>query len=134
MDFRFVPSNPVCFDKMSLWWVNRNMTAHQGSRVQQVCNQKGIMWWEPRGQIWMECRELQLSVRHAADQRRLWRACKGVQVLAPPGSRRGIWEEEVLSLSICLSIYHSTNNSGPLMRMKWDIFLYRSVLFVHLIS
>ena len=33
------------------FWVNRDMTAHQGSRVQLVCNRKETSWWEPRGLI-----------------------------------------------------------------------------------
>ena len=50
----------------------------------------------------------QSSQRHAADQGvsdvAIDTACKGVQALAPPGSRKKIWEE-VLFLSICISIY-----------------------------
>ena len=51
--------------------------------------------------------------------------------MAPPGSRKKIWEEEVLSLSICLSIYLLTNtNYGPFSRIKWEIYLYKQVCFV----
>ena len=59
-------------------------------------------------------------------------ACKGVQALAPPGSQKKIWEE-VLSLSICLSIYLTTNNCGPCSRIKWEIYFYKEVFhsFVH---
>ena len=51
-------------------------------------------------------------------------AGKGVQALAPSGSRKKIWEE-VLSLSICLSIYLSTiNKLWALFENKMrDIFL-----------
>ena len=70
-------------------------------------------------------RELESSEGHAVDQRRLWRACKGVQALTSPGSRKKIWEE-VLSLSICLSIYLSTNNKlWALFENKRDIFFIK---------
>ena len=77
-----------------------------------------------------QCWELQSSKEHAADQRSLWRACKEVQALAPPGSWKKIWEEEVLSLSICLSTHLShTTETSTLSRIKCDryIFLWRSV-------
>ena len=50
MDFRFVPSDPVDFDKLSRCdeWPGQH---DQGTRVQQVCNRKETTWWEPRGQI-----------------------------------------------------------------------------------
>ena len=42
---------------------------------------------------------------------RLWRACKGVQALTPPGSWKKVWEEEVLSLSI-IGLYTPINHFG----------------------
>ena len=74
-----------------------------------------------------ERRESQSSEGHAAAQRYL-----GLQA---GDSRRKIWEEEVLFLSICLSIYLSNNNCGSLPRMKWEIFFIKKcVSFVHWIS
>ena len=58
-----------------------------GHLVEQVCNRKETTWWEPRRQIWTECWESQSSEGHAANQRRLRRACKGVQALARVQSR-----------------------------------------------
>ena len=60
----------------------------------------------------------------------LWRACGRVQALATTGSRKKIWEE-VLSLSICLSISQLTSNCGPFSRMKREIYFYKEVF--HLI-
>ena len=68
------------------------------------------------------------------DQRRLWRACKGVQALAPPGSRR---EEEVLSLIKCLSTHLSqTIETSTLSRIKCERYIFikkcvRSLKFVN---
>ena len=51
-----------------------------------------------------------------------------VQALAPSGSQKKIWEEEVLSLSISLSIYLSTNNKlWALSRIKREIYFYKKV-------
>ena len=104
MDFRFVPSDPVCLAS---------------------CNRKGITWLEPGGEIWTECRESQSSERHATEQRRLWRACKGVQALAPPGSWKKIWEEvlyfEYMSLHPSL-IHH--RNINPFENKVWDIYIF----------
>ena len=101
------------------------MTTHQGTQVEQVCNWKGITWWEPCGQIWTECRESQSSKGHAADQRHLWPACKGVQALASSGSWKKIWEEEVLSLSICLSTHLShTTETSTLSRIKCERYIF----------
>ena len=66
-------------------------------------------------------RESETSEGHAADQRCL--GLQGVQALATSGSQK-IWEE-VLSMSISLSIYLSTNNKlWALLENKMrDIFL-----------
>ena len=61
---------------------------------------------------------VQSSEGHTVDQR-----CLGLQALVPPGSRKKIWEE-VLPLSIRLSIYLSTNKIWALFVNKMrDIFL-----------
>ena len=65
----------------------------QGTRVQQVCNRKETIKWEPRDQIYTESESWE---GHAAEQRRLCWACKGMQALAPSDSQKKIWEEEVL--------------------------------------
>ena len=52
-------------------------------------------------------------------------ACKGVQALAPPGSWMKIWEEEVLSLSICLSTHLShTTKTSTLSRIKCERYIF----------
>ena len=71
------------------------------------------------------------SQGHAANQRCLRghsddTACKGVQVLASLASRKKIWgQEEVPSLSICLSIYFSNQQQtvGPFENKMRDIFI-----------
>ena len=83
-----------------------------------------------------QCRESESSVRRAADQCVSdGTACKEVQTLAPPGSQKKIWEE-VFSLSICLSIYHSTNNKlWALFENKMrGIFFYKQVIFFRSLS
>ena len=56
---------------------------------------------------------------------------EGVQALAPPGSWMKIWEEEVLSLRyVYPSISQLTSNSGPLMRIKCEIYFHKEVRFV----
>ena len=75
------------------------------------------------------------SKGHTADQKHFWRACKGVQTLAPPGSWKKICEEEVHSLSIYLSTHLShTIKTSTLLRIKREreIFIKKCVRsFVH---
>ena len=56
---------------------------------------------------------------------RLWRACKGVHALAPPGSGKKIWERVILSLSICFStnLSHTTETS-TLSRIKCERYIF----------
>ena len=54
----------------------------------------------------------------------LWRACKAVQALAPPDSWKKIWEEELLSLSECMSLHPSLTHHrkiNPFKRKVWEI-------------
>ena len=52
-------------------------------------------------------------------------ACKGVQALAPPGSWKKRWKEEVLSLSICLSTHLShTTETSMLSRIKCERYIF----------
>ena len=61
---------------------------------------------------------------------RLWRACQGLQGLAPPGSWKKIWEE-VLSLSICLSTHLShTTESSTLSKIKCERYIFIKKCFV----
>ena len=47
------------------------------------------------------------------------------QALAPPASRKKIWEEEVLSLSICLSTHLSyTTETSTLSRIKCERYVF----------
>ena len=90
-----------------------------------MCNRKETTWWEPCGQIWTECGEWQSSKGDAVGQKRLWRACKGVQALAPPGFWKKIWGEEIFPLSICLptDLSHTTETS-TLSRIKWERYIF----------
>ena len=50
---------------------------------------------------------------------------RGVLTLAPPGSWKKIWEEEVLSLSICLSIHLShTTETSTFSRIKCERYIF----------
>ena len=54
---------------------------------------------------------------------KLARGC--LQALAPTGSRKKIWEEDVLSLSICLSIHLSyTTETSTLSRIKCERYIF----------
>ena len=60
-----------------------------------------------------------------------WRACKGVQALAPSGSWKKIWEEEVPSLSVCLSTHLSyTTEISTLSRIKCERYIFIKCVFV----
>ena len=102
------------------------LISKQGSTIRALVYNRWVTGRRPCDEnhavIFGQCRESQSSVGHAADQRRLWRACKRVQGLAPPGSQKKIWEEEVLSPSICLCV--------PLSRIKWEMYFYKEVCFV----
>ena len=92
-----------------------------------MCNRKENTWWEPRGQIRTECQESQSSVGHAADQRGLWRAWKGVKELAPTGS----WKKKS-SLSQYMSLHLSLKQQltvGPFMNKRRNIFLFIKIYF-----
>ena len=104
MDFRFVPRYPVCLDKLSRIWQHIRAVGYN-----RCVTRRGHVIWTTRSDL---DRGQRIGVERGTRSRsgRLWRACKRVQALVLPGSLRGIWEEEVLSLSICLSIYLSTNN------------------------
>ena len=70
MDFQFVPSDPVCFDKLSRCDYSTGKR-DQGTQLQPVGNRNETTGWKSRGQIWTECRESESSQGHAAGQRRL---------------------------------------------------------------
>ena len=58
---------------------------------------------------------------------------QGGASVGTPGSWQKIWEEKVISLSICLYIHllHTTETLTPL-RLKWEIYFYKEVCsFVH---
>ena len=75
------------------------------------------------------------SQGHAADQRRLWRygLPEGASFGTPWLLEENIRQEEAPYLCICPSIHLSTNNKlwAPFKNKIRDIFLWRSVLFVH---
>ena len=105
-------SPSVLWQAVTLWWVNR--AARHG-----VGSNRCLTGRRPRGQILTEAENRKSSQGHAADQRvrsslpiRLVKGCKRWR---SSGSRKKIWEE-VLSLSICLSIYLSNQlkTVGPL--------------------
>ena len=61
--------------------------------------------------------------------------CKGVQALAPPGSRKKVWDKKESPLWVYVSPSISqTNNCGPFLRIKWEIYFYHKKCLVHLFS
>ena len=114
MNFGFVPSDPVCFDKLShLWLVNMGMVVRRGRPVEQVCNQKGTRWYENHAvrfrQSGSQNRKSSQEIR--CDQRRLVvsddTAGKGVPTLPTWLQEEYMVQEESPSLSICLFFYLS---------------------------
>ena len=77
---------------------------------------------------------IESSQGYAADQRCLVisdeTACKGVQVLAPPGSRKKIWGKKKSPLRVYVSPSISQTYSVPLSRIKWEIYFYKEVCFI----
>ena len=73
----------------------------QVTYVEQVCNRKETTWWEPRGQIWTECWELQSSEGHTAEQKHPWQACKGVLA---SGKQYGKKKSSLWDMSLHLSL------------------------------
>ena len=74
-------------------------------------------------------KESQTSVGHAANQRRLWRVCKGLQALAPPGSWKKVWDKKRSPLWVYVtpSISEITTNCGPFWRIKAEIYFDKEV-------
>ena len=98
-------------------------------------NRKEITWWEPRDQIWTECRESESSEGHAADQvvsDEIPRGCKRWHPLAP-----GRWygkKKSSLWVYVSPSISQLTTNWWTLFENKaWEIhiFIKKCVSFVH---
>ena len=133
MDFRFVPSDLVCFDKPSR--CGDGSASGQAGRA-GVQPEEDHVIWEPRGQIETESRELRVepeirSRSEASLTIRLARGCKRWHLLAP-GRRYGIRRSplsEYISLHLSLKL---TTNCVPLSRIKWEIyFIYTySSLFI----
>ena len=95
------------------------MTARQGTQVEQVCKAEGDHVMRTTQSVLDRVPRIAVErgTRSRTEASRLVRGC--VQELAPLGSRKKIWEEEVLSLNICLSAHltHTTQTS-TLSRIK----------------
>ena len=102
--------------------ISKQDSTIRDTQVVRVCNRKETTWWEPHGQIWTRSRS----------ERRLWRAYKVVQALAPPGSWKKIWKEKVFFLRISFSTHltHTTEIS-TLSRIKCERYIfYKKSVFV----
>ena len=113
MDFRFVPSDPVCFDKLSRGDESEGWQRYRGSQVQQVSNWKETTWYENHTvRFRQSSQNRESSQGYAAGKRRLGRLWRygfqrSASVGAPWPQEEDMGQEEVPSLSICLSIYLS---------------------------
>ena len=97
----------------------------QDSTIRALRSEGDYMRRTTRSYLDTECRESQSSEGHAADPRRIWWACKEVQALAPPDSWKKIWEQEVISLSICFSTHLShTTETSTLSRIKCERYIF----------
>ena len=90
---------PCAWQAITLWLVNKGIAARRGSQVQQVCNRKETTWYENHAvRIRQSAENQESSQGHSADQRVYVvsddTACKGVQALAPPCSRKKIWDKK----------------------------------------
>ena len=98
MDFEFVPSDPVCFDKLSrcdLQTVGGSASGQASQAGVQPEGDHGI--WEPRGQV-LTVSPDRIEIR-ARDTQPIKGVshdtiCKGVQALAPLGSRKKILDKK----------------------------------------
>ena len=138
MDFWFVPGDPVCFDKLSLLWlVNREVAVCRGRLVEQVCNRKETTWYENHAVRFRQSvqSESKIKPRICCQSEALgcpwWYGLRGGGVGTPRFKKEDMGQEEVPSLSICLSIsLKLTTNCVPLSRMKWEIYIfYKEVCF-----
>ena len=114
------------------------MSVRWGRPVEQVCNRKETTWYVNHEVNLRQSIQSELRVEPGRQLireplGRLWRY--GLQVGASVGThwlqKEHMGQEEVSSLSICLSIYLS--NSVPLSRIKWEryIFIKKCVSYVH---
>ena len=105
------------------------MTAHQGTRVQQVCNWKEthdenyVVRFGQRGENCSRARDTQ-PIRGVSDE--LARGCKRWHPLAP-GRRYGK-KKSSLWVYVSPAISQLTTNSGAFLRIKWEIYFYKEVL------
>ena len=124
MDFRFVPSDPACFGKLSHFdkWTGR-WQRDQGTRVQQVCNRKETTWWEPRAQIWTEA-EMTVDLEKRSRSEASLTTFQGCPIVGIPwlpeedmGRRSPL--SEYMSLHPSLTHHRNIN---PLKNKVWEIY------------
>ena len=107
------------------------MTARQGTQVKQVCNRKGITWWEPRGQIWRVQRiAVERGTHSRSEESQLERGCKRWHPKLPEENMgRKSPLSEYMSLHPSLT-HHRNINSFE--NKVWEIYFYKEVCsFVH---
>ena len=121
MDFRLVPSDPVCFDKLScrdaktgIWqyirthWYNRCVTGRR------PCDENLVVRF---GQSAENCSQ-------AWNMQLIKSSLTSLQGGASAGTP-WLLEEEVLSLSMSLHLSQLTTNCGPFSRIKQEIYFHK---------
>ena len=126
----------VLWQAVTLWLVNSGMAVHWGRLGEQVCNQKEITWYENHT---VRFRQSPVRIRSQARDMQLIRgisdvsddmACKGVQELAPTGSRKKIWVKKKSSLWVYVppSISQTYNKRcAPFENKMREIYFYKEV-------
>ena len=118
----------VLWQAVTLWWVNRDMTAPQGSREQQVCNRKETTWWEPRSQIWDKVQRIVVERgTHSRSEASLTTLQGGTSVGTPWLLEEDMGRRSPLSDYISLHLSLLSTNRGPFSRIKWEIYFHKEM-------
>ena len=121
MDFRFVPSDPACLTSCHI------LISKQHSTIRALGSNRYVTGRRSRDEN--PAVTFRQSAKNRSRARDTQPNLQGGASVGTPGSWK-IWEEEVLSLSICLSTHLShTTETSTRSRIKCEryIFLKRSV-------
>ena len=78
----------VLWQAVTLWLINRGMAVRRGRPVEQVVNRKETMWYENYAVRLSQSVQSESRVEPGVSVVSDDTACKGMQVLAPPGSKK----------------------------------------------
>ena len=121
MDFRFVPSDLVCCHILISKQDSTIRALRSNRRVtgRRPLDEKHAVRFRQKWENRSQASDTQ-PIRGVSDE--IETGCKR---LAPPGTWKKMWEEEVLSLSICLSTHIShTTETLTLSRIKCERYIF----------